>query len=241
MTFAHSSLADKPRVKEERYDFQLLYERVHEELTLQQTKRDQIISLYLALVSFLIPFAFSVDSLPMQAKGAIFLALGMVGVMFASIIVRYRVYKEVYWLCCQTVSQLMNYETADINKAVVQHTFYTVLTKKARKFVRKTKRGQMDHRLFFCKNVNSAETLHYVIHSLVVTVIFSLGVAVMLPVELWIAAVVGAAAGAVLFVCLLVNYFAKCEEVYRVAIDGQDASFNKAFDKAWFLHFYLDN
>ena len=39
---------------------------------------------------------------------------------------------------------------------------------------------------------------------------------------------------------LLAFYFRKCEDVYAVLQDGTNASFNRAFSKAWFLHIYFE-
>ena len=55
--------------KEKDYNLDTIYKHTHDELSLQQSKRDQIISIYLALFSFLIPFSLSLDSVEFWMKG----------------------------------------------------------------------------------------------------------------------------------------------------------------------------
>jgi hypothetical protein len=43
-----------------------------------------------------------------------------------------------------------------------------------------------------------------------------------------------------MFGALLHLYFRNLEKVYQVLVDEQSESFNFAFGKAWFLHFYRD-
>ena len=121
---------DKDKIKEEKdYDLDTLYEHTHSELSLQQSKRDQIITLYLALFSFMIPFALSLGSIGLWMKCLIFLVVGVIGVLFSFINVRYRVYKEVYWLSCQTLTVLMNVKKQELNKQTIQRAFFHSLHK----------------------------------------------------------------------------------------------------------------
>ena len=61
------------------YNLEDIYEHAHSELSLQQSKRDQIITIYLALCSFLLPFALGESVPTTEWKGVIFLLLGVVG------------------------------------------------------------------------------------------------------------------------------------------------------------------
>ena len=61
--FKHIPIVKQMRKEYLDLDLSKLYERSIEELSLQQSKRDQIISLYLAMFSFLIPFALSHENL----------------------------------------------------------------------------------------------------------------------------------------------------------------------------------
>lgn len=141
--FVPAPLYKKKLENNRRYDFVKLFEQCNKELSLQQKKRDQIITLYLAIFSFLIPFALSTEQLPILAKGLTFIAVGIIGVMFSFIVVRYRVYKEVYWLCCSSITCLMNFRQEEINKDIVQSVFYYSLDKKGSAYVvKKEKNGK---------------------------------------------------------------------------------------------------
>ena len=61
--FDYKPISDDIRKPHLDVDLANLYERAIAELGLQQSKRDQIISLYLAIFSFLIPFALSQESM----------------------------------------------------------------------------------------------------------------------------------------------------------------------------------
>ncbi len=234
MEFANKELKNKNIKVVKNYNFASLYEHAHSEMSLQQTKRDQIIALYLSICTFFLPFTLSQDSLSMQAKGLLFLAIGFIGFLMASIIVRYRVYKEIYWASCQCISQLKTFDVDDIDKEVVQALFYQVLKKKSSSFLKLNKNGKVDYVLFVKKTIFSAETIYYIIHSFLTCVLCGLGLAVLINASSVIGIWVGVA---VLFV-LMISYFKNLKDVYKVIIDGEDSSFNKTFSKAWFLHFY---
>lgn len=74
----------------------------------------------------------------------------------------------------------------------------------------------------------------------ITSVVLALGVALLLPFSIATTIVVGLFVGVLMVLILLAVYFARCRAVYDVLEDGMDASFNYAFSKAWFLHFYID-
>ena len=77
------------KLKEKRdYNFEDLYEHAHSELSLQQTKRDQIISLYITLCTLVLPFTLSQSDISFPVKGVLFLVLSLIGFLMASIITR---------------------------------------------------------------------------------------------------------------------------------------------------------
>lgn len=207
------------------YNFTAIYDNAHTELSLQQSKRDQIIALYLTLVSFLIPFAFNVESFNDAMRGALFLVLFIIGMILGIIIIRYKVYKEVYWICCQTISQLMNFDDKKINKSTVQSVFYQVLRKK-----NPTKNGNVKA---IRKSIFSAETLIFEIHVLISasTLIIS---SYLLTHILHITIILSIA------YLILINYlfFKAYFKVFKVCKTNDDNDFNYAFSKAWFLHLY---
>ena len=126
--FSNDKLSENPS-----YELSNLYDRCVEEMTLQQAKRDQIFTLYLAMFSFLVPFALSTAGITDVAKGIIFFALAIIGWMFALIIERYRIYKESYWLCCQTITNLMSYKAGSVDKRRIQAVYYRCIYKKGEK------------------------------------------------------------------------------------------------------------
>lgn len=228
-----------------RYDFVKLFEQCNNELGLQQKKRDQIITLYLAIFSFLVPFALSTAQLPMLAKGLTFIAVGIIGVLFSCITVRYRVYKEVYWLCCSTITCLMNFRQEEITKDLVQSVFYYSLDKKGSDYVVETEKDgkitkHWNKRKYFKKNIFSAETMHYMVIVLMTAAFLALGVFLICKLALLIRIAVTVAVGIVAFIILLKVYFDKCNDVYDVLWTGKDSSFIRTFSKAWFLHLYID-
>ena len=229
------------------YNLEDIYEHAHSELSLQQSKRDQIITIYLALCSFLLPFALGKDiSLSLEMKGLLFLILGLVGVLFSLSVVRYREYKEVYWLCCQTITVLQSIKAEEIKKQVVQNAFYFCLKKKGENLLDDNKR--LNRRKFVKGNMNSTETLHCVIIVLMAAFIIGLGVSLLLNFLSWIGIIVGAAVGVAVVLCLMRVYFRTLMKIYLLLEDAhsdeeknkKNDAFNSVFKKAWFLHFYYD-
>ena len=218
------------------YNLEDLYSHASSELTLQQTKRDQIISVYLALVSFIVPFALSSSNMTTSIKGLIFIATGLVGTLFSLIIIRYRLYKEVYWLTCQTITVLSNCKKEMINKKIVQAAFYQCIYKKGKSYIKtKDNKKKFLHFKYVKKNLFSSETIYFLIHSIISIVILSLGIG-LTTYNIIIAIIVGI----FVLMLLLYSYFNKLIEVFKVLANDSDESFNKAFSKAWFLHFYVE-
>ena len=244
--------------KQKDYNLETLYEHTHSELSLQQSKRDQIITTYLALFSFLIPFSLSLGSVAMWMKGLIFFVVGVIGIFFSFINVRYRVYKEIYWISCQTITVLMNLEKERLSKQAIQRAFFYSLKKKGNVYLEKRGGEQIwNRRTFVKKNLYSSETFHHMIEVLITSAILALSCALVLSdsfIGLPLPACLGAGAAVLLlvFVLLMKNYFSKLMEVYGVLvyqetgdpeIDGpaKNDRFNATFGKAWTLHVYYGN
>ena len=234
--------------EKQNYNLEEIYDHAHSELSLQQSKRDQVMTIYLALASFLLPFALGEEMIAMRLKGAIFVVLCIIGVLFSHIAVRYREYKEVYWLCCQTITVLLSFKPEKLNKTVVQSAFYHCLKKKGKKYlVAKNDDKVFNRQLFVRKNIFSSETLYYTIISLMASFVGGLGLALLIGTEMWLSIVVGIVAGAVLLLWLLSVYFKALIRIYTVieergdvTSEAKDKAFNNVFSKAWFLHFYCD-
>lgn len=221
-------------------DLNAHYERAFSELGLQQSKRDQIITLYLAIFSFLIPFALSMENLSWQLKGLIFMAAAIVGILFSLVIVRYRIYKEVYWLACQTITALYGINGEALSKELIQTLYYKTLYKKGKGFFKDpdSPDPKFSKAKYVRKNLFSSESIYFFIHSFITALIFGLSVGLIFEVNLLLRIIIGAVCGVALFLLLSAKYFSECIKVYGVLIDGKDKSFNNAFSKAWFLHFY---
>lgn len=222
-------------------DLDAHYERAFNELGLQQTKRDQIITLYLAMFSFLIPFALSMEGISWQVKGLIFLVAAIVGVLFAFVIIRYRIYKEVYWLCCQSLTVLHGIRTEALDKVMIQTVYFRTLEKKGKSFMKKGRDGQQrfSRARYIKKNLFSSESIYFFIHAFITVLIFGMSVALILQGEMLLRVLVGVGCSVVLFLFLAAKYFSECIKVYAVLIDHKESSFNSTFSKAWFLHFYV--
>ncbi len=230
---------------EKDFNLEMLYRQAHTELSLQQSKRDQIITIYLALCSFLIPFALGEEMISWPMKGIIFLAIGMIGVIFSFICIRYRIYKESYWLCCQSLTVLFNFKENEIDKNTVQQVFFHCLYKKGRGFcIEDGDRLTFSKKKFVKKNIFSAETLHFMIIALMTSFIFALSASLLIDVAMPTKIAASVAVGIVSFLFLVSEYFGECEKIYSFIALGEDKSdiknqsFNKVFSKAWFLHFY---
>jgi len=238
------ALVDKEKRKEEfDIDLEALYTRAHEELGLQQSKRDQIITVYLAMFSFLLPFALSLKEIDWYSKGFIMLAMATIGILFALVILRYRIYKEVYWFCCQTITVLMGYKPVEIDEWLIKQVFYRNMWKKARSYFKDKKLqegcpGEFDGKVFVRRNMFSAETIYYIIHLFITAVLFGLSASLICPLGLWWKVLAGIIAGIVLIAWLLRKYMKELRKVYAVLEDGLDESFKNTFKKAWFLHLY---
>ncbi|MBQ2840070.1 MAG: hypothetical protein IJE70_01850 [Oscillospiraceae bacterium] len=228
--------------REVKYDFSILYDKANQELVNQQQKRDQIIAIYLAIFSFIVPFALSMQNMGMLVKGIIFSLVAIIGVMFALIIVRYRVYKEVYWLCCQALTNLMSFKHEELDKATVQAVYYRCMWKKGNAYVINpdTPESTFDKKGFFQKNIFSGETIYFLIHAFITAIMSGFAVILILSFIPVLNIIVGILVLLAVFVSLVKVFFDELMAVYYVLVDHKDKSFNKAFSKAWFLHFYID-
>lgn len=230
--FSNDKLSDSPD-----YELSELYGRCVEEMTLQQSKRDQVFTLYLAMFSFLVPFALSTAGISDVAKGVIFIALAVIGWMFALIIERYRIYKESYWLCCQTITNLMSFKKGSLDKRTIQAVYYRCIVKKAEKYIN-TKKKKYKRFFFYKSNIFSGETIYYLIHSFITAGMVYLGIYQIIPYQAYQFLAISVAL--LVFVILTIFYFERLLEVYSVLLDDTGDAFNVAFSKAWFLHFYVE-
>ena len=236
-----SPLYEEEQKKHLDIDLDSLYSRAFSELGLQQTKRDQIITLYLAMFSFLIPFALSMEGMGLLVKGLIFLATAIVGFLFALIIIRYRIYKEIYWLCCQSLTVLQSVQTEKMNKEMIQKVYYHTLKKKGKSFLKTNADGEtfFSNKLYVKKNLFSSESIYFFIHNFLTSLIAGLSAGLIFPCSTTLRIALAILAAILVFFILSAKYFHECIKVYSVLEDESDESFNRTFSKAWFLHFYV--
>ncbi len=224
--------------KDKDFHLQNTYNNCVTELTAQQTKRDQTIAFYIAVISFAIP---SIIDLKMgfSAKAAALLVLFLLGCMLTRVIARYRVYKEVYWITCRTISQLYLFDQNRIDKDVLQGVFYRTLRKNAGTVLVMDGQGS--------EKINKWKTFRKIFQGAEATLY--LVMAGMSAGVLWISILLffnfswaGYAAATVLALADLFywsrHYYKQLTSVYYVVKGKDDPSFNAVYSKAWFLHYY---
>ncbi|RJX37169.1 hypothetical protein D3P09_25025 [Paenibacillus pinisoli] len=234
---------DKEILDDEK-DFHLeqAYSLCVNELGLQQTKRDQIIAFYIAIISFVIPAIIDL-SVATFIKGLSFLALFILGILLTWVVVRYRVYKEVYWITCRVIKQLNNFDKEAINKALVQHMFYRNL-KKSMDSVLVTRQAGNEVKVkgwsSYWRNLYSSETILFHIPVLISSVVLWIGMYMLLIDFTLIRYIIPSALTLANLLYFTRHYYKQLAKIYNVVFDGNDDSFNAVFGKAWFLHFHLD-
>ena len=212
------------------------YELCVSELGLQQSKRDQTIAFYIAIISFVIPAIIQMD-VNNYVKAAGFFTLYVLGNMLTKVIVRYRIYKEVYWITCRTITQLYNFYEDKITKVLVQHIFYKSMEKNKSSVIVTEKKNKEKIRRWktFLKIRNSAETILFEVMVLMSSLVLWISIFLLMPAGVW-GAVLATAVISVNYVYFNVFYYNRLVGVYGVFVDGSDEAFNATYSKAWFLH-----
>lgn len=240
-----------------------MYEQCNNELTLQQSKRDQIIAVYISVAGFIIPsiLGLNLGALPMAAA---FFLLFVIGATLCKVVVRYRVYKEVYWVTSRTIAALFCVEDDLITRHRVQKLFADNLRRGYDSVIAVKKDWEdkvgenalqnpvsfaeaVDRRKTAKKIASSAETQLYSLLTLMSAATLALSVffaasalLALLPLQgilpLCIAILLAALGGALAYRSGMRFYIAKLTAVYAYCFDGERESFNAAYAKAWFLH-----
>lgn len=238
------------------FDINAMYQRVFEELGLQQSKRDQLITIYLAAFAFVVPSLLSRENVNWIIAGSIFMILGIIGLLFALIIIRYRKYKEVYWISCRTLNVMMDLDNAQWTKENIQAIFYECLYKKIKDYIvdkkpKKKSKKAIDGRSekqpekafktfnYVMDNLFSSETLYLIIHLIIASCVFGFGLGMVLPLSLPWKITLGLISGLILFIYCAFMYFRALIKVFKVCVDGLNKSFNSTYRDAWFLHFFI--
>lgn len=225
-------------VLNEAVDLQTVYSTIDTELATQQSKRDQIIAFYLTILGLTASFVFSKE-ISNELRFVVFALLSVVGRIWSVVALRYRIYKEAYWIACRTVSMLFTVDRSRIKKPLVQHYYYISMIKNFSKFV---DRSKINKYKVMKANLRSAEFLMYM--TLILLTSLSLGVCALLLVVIlslpnWCFAL--CALLAVVSVAYGVNdYVSELSRFYKVCEDKLNSSFNSAYQKAWQLHMFYD-
>ena len=218
------------------------YEQTVAELGLQQSKRDQIIAFYLTILGFVIPSVVSLD-VGEGAKALAFVAMYGIGAMFCHVILRYRIYKEVYWMACRVLTQMYNIKPECRNKDTIYTLFYGVLKKNVSSIVKWKGDGPDKKKSIwksFRRQLDSAETLLFE-----TLVLFSMFVGL---IGAWYLGSVCPVAGVVLAACVMAmvvwlnyQYVTRLMELYRCVESGTEEDLEIPFKKAWMLHCFVDD
>lgn len=100
-----------------------------------------------------------------SAKAVAFLAMYVIGFIFCHVILRYRIYKEVYWIACRVISQLYSFKSEGHKRQVLYALFFHALKNNQSTIVQYKKSAnpkKVPSKLrSFRRQPNSAETLMF--------------------------------------------------------------------------------
>jgi len=249
-TYRNYTIKEESISKNKNIDISTLYELCVQELTAQQSKRDQIIAFYIAVISFTVP-ALLGTALSNVIKGFGFMAIAFIGVAMAFVIIRYRIYKEVYWISSRVISKLYNFDHNKIDKELLQRLFFESLIKSGKALL-KIEDGKINHKKTFKSILNSAETMLFEVNVALTSALFLIGNIMIFSnigfipenYRMIVAVIIAVVASAWNLISWNKKFYDKLVGVYKTMFDEDeeeaDKSFNAAYHKAWFLHFYID-
>lgn len=212
------------------------YSQTVNELGLQQSKRDQILAFYMTILGFVIPNVVDMNVGNLE-KSTAFFCMYIIGVIFCHVILRYRIYKEVYWIACRVLTQLCNICTEKRNKEIIYTLFFNCLKNNMDTIVVK---GKFSLLKSFKRQLNSAETLLYETLVLFASFVGFVGSAYLLQVSKW-TAVISVVLIMYIFVRLNYKYAKRLMNLYACVDTENEKDLEKTFAKAWMLHCYVDD
>ncbi len=230
----------EPPYLDKNIDLQKLFEQCNQEMGLQQTKRDQLINFYLTITGFVVAYVFGVK-VDEVARILILLALAVIGAVWTSITIRYKVYKDAYWMCCKTITSMFSVNRENIDKPYLQHIFYRVIKKSYESVPQDKNTHKPNFFKFVIKNLSSAEYLMFLTLALLSGIALSASLVCAIIYfklsELFYLLVILILLAYIFIQTVIYNKAAL--SVYNVVLDELDSSFNSVYKKSWFLHFFL--
>lgn len=243
-------------------DLNATYDQAVTELSLQQSKRDQIIAFYLALLGLIVPSVIS-EEMPGLTVGLICLGLYVIGVLFCHVVLRYRVYKECYWIACRVITQLHHIKPEKRSDAVIKSLYFHALEKNRKSTVisweDKKKKKDTEEKIncdafvphpkpnylpTMRRQIDSAETLLFETLVVFSTLAGGIGAYYIWQENLWIGLAL-AVVLAVLFVVMNNEYISRLMKIYACVSESDEKAREKkldsAFGKAWMLHCSVDD
>lgn len=244
--------------KEGFMDLDATYEQAVTELGLQQSKRDQIIAFYLALLGLIVPSVIS-EEMPGLTIAMICLGLYVIGVLFCHVILRYRVYKECYWIACRVITQLHHIKKENRTDDVIKTLYFHALEKNRKSTVisreDKKKKPVASGEAFephpkphylptMRRQIDSAETLLFETLVIFSTLAGGIGAYYLWQENMWIGIVL-----TVILVVLVVvmnnEYIGRLMKIYACVSEPdpekREKKLDSAFGKAWMLHCSVDD
>ncbi len=173
-----------------------LYSQCNAEMGFQQSKRDQTIAFYIAIISFLVPAIMKME-LNTALFSVVYAVLWLVGWMLSGVVRRYRIYKECYWLNLRALATLQRVKPDKLNKDAFQKVYAAtmrlncdnvVVAKEKRKsldeltnewLAKQTEdsyKELIDYRATWKKNSTSAEYLLYMLIVLISSLMMAMAV-----------------------------------------------------------------
>lgn len=221
------------------------YKTTYSELDSQQSKRDTLFGIFISLITFSIPLTLGANA-GWLVSSILFMAVGLIGILFSFIIIRYREYKESYWLACRTLSILeTSKHSLSSDEEIKKIYFYCMKKNGCKLFKEKDGKKRVNWAVATKKTLHSAETIYYLIvagisstligiaSGFLFNLLFNLSIALSIS--------LGALIGVFLFLLMLIIFIRKITLLYEALItEEDDKKFNRLFSKAWTLHLYVD-
>lgn len=221
-------------------DLMEIYKVTINELGIQQSKRDQTIAFYLTLSGIITGFLFGSSNISKDVSGLFLLLLGIIGIMLSIVIIRYRRYKEIYWITSRAISTLFSEKDLNnITEEKLKSTFYIVLCKMYES-IKCQKKQKLTLINTMKKSFFSAETLLFMTTLIVSTVVLMTSTIFLIPKFAGALIVIG--------IFILVPFFLYslyCKQlinIYKVVeLTNEEeklCAFKSVYRSAWFLHIF---